>query len=243
MAKKEKALKPVQKKAVRTVKKTGGATPSTQASIPFSEIRDGIVIMRDGTLRSVILVSSLNFALKSEDEQKGIVQAYVSFLNTLDFELQIVIQSRRLNIEKYLGKLDTIARQQDNELLKKQTRSYRAFIQKLVQDSDIMDKKFFVVIPYSPFSKKRKNFFTRLQEGLSPASVVRLKQAKFDKFKEELERRLSNVLAGLEGIGLQTQVLDTQALIELYYNTYNPASIQTERLQDIRYMQVEQSVE
>ncbi len=243
MPRKEKAVKEVKKKPPRQLKKKGDATPSTQKSIPFAEIRDDVVIMKDGTLRSVILVSSLNFALKSEDEQQGVVNGYVSFLNSVDFELQIVIQSRKLNIEKYLNKLDALARQQDNELLRKQTKSYRMFIQKLVEEADIMDKKFFIVVPYSPFSKKKKNFFVRLQEVLSPASIVKLGQKKFDDYKIELGRRVQLVQSGLKSIGLETKILNTQALIELYYNTYNITTKQQGRVEDIDKMQVNREME
>lgn len=240
MAKKQKA--PAQK-SVRQVQKKNGQAPSTQQHIPFAEVRDDVIIMKDGTLRTVVLVSSLNFALKSEDEQKGIVQGYVSFLNSIDFELEIVIQSRKLNIEKYLGKLDTIMRQQTNELLRKQTASYRSFVSKLVEEADIMDKKFFVVIPFSPYGNKRKSFFSRLQEAISPASVVKLKQAKFEQYKEEMGRRVGLVLSGLRSVGLSTQILDTQALIELFYNTYNPSSTQKKRIENINDMQVDRSVQ
>lgn len=241
MGKREKELKEKKKKPLRKVKKRS-ALVSSQAHLPFAEIRDGIVIMKDGTLRIVILVSSLNFALKSEDEQKGIILGYVGFLNTIDFELQIVVQSRRLNIEKYLGKLDSLARQQDNELLRKQTISYRSYVEKLVKDADIMDKKFFVVAPFSPFSKKKKSFWTRLQEVVTPARQVRLSQAKFERYKIEMSRRINLVQSGLRSIGLQTAMLDTQALIELYYNVYNPASKQQKRVEDIEQMQVDQTL-
>ncbi len=241
MAKKKKntAQEP---KATRQVKKKNGQAPSTQQHIPFAEIRDDVIIMKDGTLRTVILVSSLNFALKSEDEQKGIIQGYVSFLNTIDFELEVVIQSRKLNIEKYLGKLDTIMRQQQNELLHKQTASYRAFVAKLVEEADIMDKKFFVVVPFSPYSNKRKSYWTRMREVLTPASVVKLKQEKFDEYREEMGRRVSLVMAGLRSIGLEVGVLDTQALIEVFYNTYNPQTKQQKRIENIQEMQVDRSI-
>lgn len=215
--------------------------PSTQQHIPFAEIRDNVIIMKDGTLRIVILVSSLNFALKSEDEQKGIVQGYVSFLNSIDFELQIVIQSRRLNIEKYLAKLDTLAKQQDNELLRKQTKAYRVFVERLVQQADIMDKKFYVVVPFSPFSDKRRSFWARVREVVSPASIVRIEEAQFQEYKIELMRRVGLVTSGLRSIGLQTNILDTQALIELFYNTYNPMSTQQKRIQNLDAMRVDRS--
>lgn len=227
-----------QKFRPRQPKKNVSKMPPTQLQIPFSEIRENIVIMRDGTLRQVLMVSSMNFALKSEEEQQGVIQAYMAFLNTLDFELQIVIQSRKLNVDKYLDKLAKVERQQDNELLRKQTRSYRSFVARLVTDANIMDKKFYVVVPYSPYSKKRKSYWTKFIEVFSPASSVKIKQEKMDKYKIELERRVNLVLAGLHAMGLDVEVLDTQGLIELYYNTYNPLTKQTRRIEDIDQMQV-----
>lgn len=243
MAKNQNEEKTKKKKPTRKVKAKGGNVPSTQQFLPFAEIRDGVVIMKDGTLRRVMLVSSINFSLKSEDEQKGIIQGYVSFLNTIDFELQIVIQSRKLNIEKYLDMLDSLARNQTNELLKKQTKSYRGFVEKMVEDADIMDKKFFVVVPYSPYSKKKKGFWVRLKEVLSSASAVRIQQSKFQQYEIELDRRVNRVAAGLSSIGLKSQVLDTQAIIELYYNTYNPVTKQQRRIEDVNNMQVDWTLE
>lgn len=227
------------KKPSRTLKMKNGEPPSTQKHMPFAEIRDGVVILKNGELRRVVLVSSLNFALKSEDEQKGIVQGYVQFLNTLDFELQIVMQSRTLNIEQYLDKLDTLARTQENELLKRQTISYRSFVGKLVEDAQIMDKKFFVVVPFAPDKKKKRTFWTRFKQVLSAADTIKIKDSQFDEYLLELNRRASSVIGGLKSIGLFTQVLDTQALIELYYNSYNPVTKQKQRVEDISQMQID----
>lgn len=232
------------KKGVRSIMRSNkpDANRSTQQYLPFREIRDGMVVMKDGTLRTVLMVSSLNFSLKSEDEQRGIIQGYVSFLNTIEYELQIVIQSRKLNIEKYLLELDGLARQQDNDLLRKQTLSYKSFIGKLVEEADIMDKRFFVVVPLAPNRKKRKSFWHRLQEVISPASVVKMDQAKMEKYIEEMDRRVGAVQNGLQSMSLQVQKLDTQALIELFYSTYNPATNQQNRIEDIDEMQVDRSV-
>ncbi len=227
----------------QSMRKKKPERPSSQKYIPFAEIRDNTVIMKDGHMRAVILVSSLNFALKSEDEQRGVIQGYVQFLNSLDFELQIVMQSRQLNIDKYLEKLDQLARQQDNELLRKQTGSYRSFIAKLVEDAKIMDKKFYVVVPYSPFSNKKKNFWNRFNEVLFPSTIIKMNQEKFDDYTMELQRRIGRVQGGLQGVGLKTQQLDTQALIELYYNTYNPISKAQRRVEDITSMQVDRTVQ
>lgn len=216
---------------------------SMQKHLPFSEIRGGTVIMKDGTLRRILMVSSVNFALKSEDEQNGIIQGYVQFLNGLEFELQIVIQSRKLNIENYLDKLTNLASGQNNQLLRQQTLAYRDFVETLVEDADIMDKKFFVVVPYSPFSKKRKSFFRSVQDFIVPARIVQLSQDRFKEYTVELDRRIGQVSSGLSGIGLAVQQLDTQALIELYYNTYNPVSKQQRRIEDIDKMQIDWTVE
>ena len=167
----------------------------------------------------------------------------MQFLNGLDFEIQIVMQSRQLNIDRYLEKLDNLAKQQDNELLRKQTGSYRSFVSKLVEDAKIMDKKFYVVVPYSPFSKKRKNFWNRFGEVLFPSSVIKMNQEKFAQYTLELDRRVAQVHSGLSSIGLKAQRLDTQALIELYYNTYNPISKQQRRIEDINSMQVDRTVQ
>lgn len=196
--------------------------PSTQHRLYIAEIKQDVVILKDGTLRGVLEVSSINFALKSEDEQQAIIQGYVSFLNTLDFEIQIVIQSRKLDIRKYLASLDEMAKQQTNELLRMQTVEYRQYIDELVTLSEIMEKRFLVVVPYSPFSKKRKSWFSRAQEVLFPTRVIKLADAKFTKYLKELDRRISIAAGGLTSIGLQVTQLDTQRLIELYYQLYNP---------------------
>lgn len=213
--------------------------PSTQSHLPIAEIKDGVVVLRDGTLRSVLLVSSINFALKSEDEQNAIVAAYVGFLNSLDFPLQIVIQSRQLQIQPYIDKLIQLEREQKNELLQIQIADYRAFIQELVDLGEIMTKRFYVVVPYDPLSNKKKGFFTRFREVLKPALTVRLKEERFRDRKGDLDLRVRQVVSGLESMGLTVVELDTQALIELYYSTYNPDIAFSEQLQKIEDIRVE----
>lgn len=209
--------------------------PSTQKYLDIQEIRDDIIILKDGTIRALLLVSSLNFSLKSYDEQEAIIQGYVQFLNSLNFPLQIVIQSRKLDIDEYLARIKTVEKNQKNELLKIQTADYRRFITELVKIGEIMSKKFFVAVPYSPFTRKSKGkgFFTRFQEALAPTAIVRLQQKKFDKFKTELERRVSFVIDGLNSIGLKSVWLDTQSLIELFYNIYNPTTYDQQKMTEI----------
>lgn len=195
--------------------------------------------MGDGTLRAVLAVSSINFALKSEDEQRALVSAYVQFLNALDYQLQIVVHSRKLDIKPYLTKLQTLEGQQENELLKAQMADYRSFIAELVQLGEIMTKSFYVVIPYSPFTDKKKSFYARSKELFSPARLVQIKESKFQEYHRELMQRIGHVQGALNSIGLQSALLNTQALIELFYQLYNPVTAPNEPLQEMERYDVE----
>jgi len=221
------------------VKKQKKVLPSTQANLPIAEIKDDVVVLKDGTLRAVLLTSSVNFSLKSEDEQNALISSYVSFLNSLDFPFQIVIQSRKLQIKPYIDNLRNLEKQQPNELLRVQIADYRSFVEELVEIGQIMAKHFYVVVPFDPLSNKRKIFFARFKEVITPALTVRLKEERFQKRKADMEVRLRQVVQGLDGMGLQVVQLDTQALIELYYSTYNPDIAFSEQLQSIDKLQIE----
>lgn len=215
--------------------------PPTQRYLDIAEIREDVVIMKDGTLRAVLLVSSINFALKSEDEQQATVQGYMQFLNGLEHPIQVVIQSRRMNIDGYIQTLKKQEEAIQNELLKAQIRDYMSFVTELVELGEIMQKQFFVVVPYDPSEtgEKRKSFMTRLQASLSPAKVLKLNAKQFNDRKSILTQRVANVSAGLQSMGLQVAMLDTQGLIELYYTCYNPQVLDTQKLTDINKLQVE----
>lgn len=222
-------------------KQLAGSKPaaSTEQYLDIAEIRDDVVILKDGTLRAVVLVSSINFALKSEDEQTAVVSSYVSFLNSLDFPLQVVIQSRKLNIDAYLDRLKESERTQRNELLRTQIADYRQFVRELIELGQIMSKRFFVVVQYSPSSNKAKSWWTRFQEVLSPAKSVHAKEAQFRDRRRSLDGRMSLVLGGLGGMGLAVTQLDTQGLVELYYTVYNPDIFLSEKLVSTDLLQVE----
>lgn len=214
--------------------------PSTQAHLPIAEIKEGTVIMKDGTLRKVLLTSSINFSLKSEDEQNALISSYVGFLNSIDFPLQILVQSRKLQMAPYLEKLIELERSQKNELLRIQIADYRSFISELVDIGQIMTKRFYVVVPYDPLSNRKKSFWSRFQEVLKPVTAIRIKDKRFQDRKRELDLRVRNVIGGLESMGLQVAPLDTQSLIELYYNTYNPEISFSEQLENVSRLQVEE---
>ncbi len=220
-------------------KKKKSIVPS-QHHLLIAEIKNDTVVMKDGTLRATLLISSINFALKNEDEQNAIISAYVSFLNSLDFPLQIVIQSRKLYIKPYLDKLVEQERNQTNDLLRAQIADYRSFVTELISLGEIMSKQFYVVVPYDPLSNKQKSFFSRLSELVSPAASVKLKGERFMERKYDLDLRVRQVESGLSSMGLSVVRLDTQALIELYYSTYNPDIALAEHLPAMDDMQIEQ---
>ena len=213
--------------------------PSTQKHLDISEIRNDCIVLKNGTLCAVLLAPSINFALKSEDEQKAVIQNYVRFLNTLSGPLQIVIQSRPFNIKPYLAHLDELRKAQRNELLKSQMADYSDFIKELVQLGEIMTRRFYIVIPYNPLGDKKRGFFSRVSSVFSAAAIIKIKKEQFDKYREALFRRVDNVMSALKSMGLKPAPLDTQSLIELFYNTYNPAEVETQKLAELKELRVE----
>lgn len=213
---------------------------STQQYLNIAEIKDNTVVMKDGTLRAVLLVSSINFALKSEDEQNAVIDSYVRFLNNISFSMQIMIQSRELDIENYLEYLKVKEKEQTNKLLKVQTADYIEYIKELTSLGKIMNKRFYVVVPYNPLSDKHKNFFSLVSESLKPATIIKLKEKTFKGYQEMLERRVDSVAGGLESLGVAIARLDTQSLIELYYKTYNPETSPNQELVELDKIRVEQ---
>ena len=209
---------------------------STQQYLDIAEIRDDLVILKDGSIRAVLLASSINFALKSEDEQNALVAGYISLLNSLDFSLQIVVQSRRLNIDKYLEDLKQKQQEQANELLRTQIAEYHDFVKQLITLGDIMGKRFYIVIPYKPGKDAKRGFLSQISTVFSPAKVIALSDKMFAQYKEKLQTRTNTVVSALSGIGVTAMPLNTQNLIELYYSSYNPELAQTEKLPDEKQM-------
>lgn len=220
-------------------RKATKATPSTQKYLQISEIKDDVVIMKDGSLRAVLLVSSINFALKSDDEQNAIISAYVSFLNAIDSPLQILIQSRQLDLEQYLNYIKDAELHQANDLLKIQMTEYRQYVTELVQLGNIMTKRFYVIVPFDPFHSKGRSFWKRAGDVVSPTGVVNLNQRIFVSRQKELFVVVDKILSGLASMGLRAQILDTQSLIELFYNTYNPTVARNEKLEDVNKLMME----
>ncbi len=215
------------------------AGPATQRYLDIAEIREDMVILKDGTVRAVLIVSSINFALKSEDEQQALIQAYMQFLNGLDHPLQVVIQSRKMNIDNYLNALQEQYRTQTNELLRTQIQDYIAFVRQLVELGQIMSKRFFVTIPYDPLTDKQRGFLYRLTSAITPISVLKLKGKQYEDRKRELGKRVEYIRGHLASMGLNAQRLDTQGLIELYYRVYNPEVAEVQSAADLNKLQIE----
>ena len=187
-------------------------------------------------MRAILQVSSINFNLKSEQEQNAIIYAYQGFLNTLDFPIQIVIRSRKLDIDTYLDKLNEKRDKQTNMLLQRQTFEYIEYIKKLVEYADIMEKNFYVVIPIDPFRIQSMTVFQKFWQYLHPydnIEQIRQRHREFDDLKKKLTMRINLVKAGLENCNLRTAQLNTQQLVELFYQVYNPVTSRNEKLNDL----------
>ncbi len=200
---------------------------STQSTLQLSEIRDGMVIMNDGSFRAVIACKSINFDLMSDREREGVEYSYQNFLNSLNFPVQILIRSQRVDIGPYIDKLIGIRRSQDNMLLGVLMDDYINFIDALSQEANIMEKSFYIVIPYFPkgdavnFVEQGKGFFGKLF-ARPKNTITHIDAGTYQKAKDEIKNRTDSVMAGLFQLGVQSMQLDTKSLGELYYNYYNP---------------------
>lgn len=206
-----------------TNNKKKSAAASTQKYVDVDRVQDGVVVLKNGGLRAVLLVSSLNFDLKSGEEQDAIIMQYQNFLNSLDFPVQTIIHSRRFNIEPYLEMLKAKEADQNNELLRMQISEYQNFIKNLTEVSDIMSKYFYVIVPFAAVEDKHSGFFERIGNVLSPKQAIQEKRELFETYKNQLWQRVDHVSIGLSSTGVKVAPLNTEEIIELLYNTYNPS--------------------
>lgn len=195
------------------------ARKSTQDFVPIREVRDGVVVMKDGSLRAVLLASSLNFALKSDDEQTAFILQFQNFLNSLDFSVQIFIQSRMLDIRPYIATLEASYKEQLDDLMRVQIREYIEFVKSFTEAANIMTKNFFVVVPYSASvvqSSGKRSFFSRRKRSNAEVNKT------FEEAATQLEQRIGIVQQGLVRTGVRTVQLGTEEAIELLYKMFNP---------------------
>lgn len=213
--------------AAQQARQTTKNPNSTQSTLQLSEVRDNMVIMIDGSMRAVVACKSINFDLMSDREREGVEYSYQNFLNSLNFPVQILIRSQRVDIGPYLDKLVQTRRSQDNMLLGVLMDDYINYIDVLSQEANIMEKTFYIVVPYFPAGdaanllEQGKGFFGKLF-AKPKNTVTRIDTATYQKAKDEIKNRVDNVVAGMFQIGVQSVQLDTKSLGELYYNFYNP---------------------
>jgi len=206
------------------------AAPSTQQLVSIGGIRDNVVLLKDGSIRAIIEVSAINFELRSEDEQIAIIQNFQRFINSIDFPLQICLLSRRLYIDDYLKLATEASGQLDNELLRIQSSEYIKFIKELSSLTNIMSKKFYIVVPFYIFESPTKTGLFQSFKSVvgSSGGAQQLSDEKFAVYQNQLMQRAELVFGGLVGLGLRTRLLEKDELVKMFYDLYNPAIRTTE---------------
>ncbi len=199
---------------------------ATQDFVPIKEIRDGIVILKDGSMRAVVMASSINFALKSTDEQQGVIMQFQNFLNGLDFSVQISIQSRELDIRPYISMLEGRYKNETGDLMKIQIKEYIQFIKNFVDQTSIMTKTFFVVIPFSPTTIGASSNPLDQIMGKQQSGNGASKNNHFEENRTQLEQRIGTVSQGLSRCGIRTVQLGTEEIVELFYKIFNPGDME-----------------
>lgn len=205
--------------------------PATQDFVAIDEIRDGIAVLKNGGLRAVLMCGSRNLELESIDSQGAIIAAYADFLNSFDWSLQIVIHSRRLDIGPYLALLEEKLKTQTNELLKIQTAEYIEFIRSFVSLSDIMTKKFYVIIPYDQLLPAGGGPLGSIGSLFGKAPQTMMTEEKFNELKNQLQQRVEHIILALAHVGIKAVQLQTDEMIELFYNLYNPEELEKKGIQ------------
>jgi len=233
------------KKKPDTVRsRKSGLASSTQRFLPVAEIRNNTILLKNGGMRAVLAIEALNFNLKSEVEQQGIIAGYGAFLNTITFPLQIVVRSTRTNIDEYLSQVRTIGEKHENELLRQQTLNYASFMQKLIEVADIMQKRFYVIVPVDR-SVRKHTIMEQFFEWLHPddtASHATARSKEFALGSKQLTERVELVSSGLTNVGLHVKRLSTRDLIELLYQIYNPKTAQNQKLpKDVDQLKLEKN--
>lgn len=208
------------KNSMAAIKPTG----ATQQFVPVKEIRNGVIVLKDGGYRGVLICSSINFGLKSADEQHAIILGFQNFLNTLDFSIQIVVNSRKMDLRPYLALLEDKAVEQKTELMRIQLREYVEFIRSFADQANIMTKSFYIVVSYAPHSSTANALSFLRHESVSVKNASA--ETSFEEDRAQLEQRLALVVGGLAGTGVRAVPLGTEEVIELLYRSFNPGELE-----------------
>lgn len=211
---------------------------STLAFVEVAEIRDSVLVLREGQYRAIIGVSSANFALKSTQEQEIIIGSFQGVLNSIDFPIQILVQSRRLDLNPYIEKLQTLEDKQQNDLLRVKMQEYIEYIKQMSREVNIMDKNFYIIVGYEAVTLKQ-GVFGRFLRSLNPTRVIKQKQEDFIKNRKLLMSRIEQVASRMGSLDLKTSLLNTEQLITLMYNSYNPDTSESIRLGEVANLDIE----
>ena len=217
---------------------------STQRYLQFSEVHDDTLVLKNGGLRAILEIQSVNFNLKSTVEQEALISSYQGFLNALNFPVQIQIRSRKLDIDAYIADLKNRQGKIDNDLLREQMVGYTDFIQRLVEYSDIMEKKFFVIVPLDPIRSQKRSAWTSFLQYIKPEDTVAnimTRKREFKNLKKELDARVNTVKTALENCGLGVTPLKTEQIIQMFYQAYNPDLARTQKFSDAEKMSIGES--
>lgn len=216
-----------------------GAGSSLQEKMDIAEIKEDVVVLKDGSLRAVVAVSAINMDLKSEEEQQAIIYNFQQFLTTFDFSFQVVVSSRKFNINPYVNQLKRKIRLEENVLLKNQIKDYVDFIEELVGLSNVMSKMFYIVIPFYIVESKNQGFFKKVFSVANKQKALYQDHESFETYKNQLFQRAEQVSSYLSSMGLSGVMLQTEELIELYYNSYNPSEFEYIDLENISSLDLE----
>lgn len=213
-------------------------TSSVLNFVEVAEIRDKSILLREGQMRAVVMVSSANFALKSLDEQDSIIRNFQGFLNSLSFPIQILVQSRKLDLTNYIEKLRGLEEKQTNDLLRVKMQEYIEYIDQMLNEINIMNKDFFVIVGHNPITLQ-EGLFGKFMRSLNPANYIKQKEEDFQKNKKILQSKAEQILSSLGSLDLRAKILNTEELIALLYNSYNPDAAESIKIQDISSIDID----
>jgi hypothetical protein len=212
---------------------------STLAFVEVGEVRDSVLILREGQMRAILAVSSANFALKSNQEQESIINNFQGILNSIEFSFQILVQSRRLDLNPYLEKLKQLEDNQVNDMLRLKMQEYIEYIKQMSQEVNIMDKNFYIIVGYDPITLKQ-GIFGRFLRALNPTKFIKQKQDEFINNKKILMSRVEQIMSRMGALDLKIEQINTEQIIALMYNSYNPDTTESIRLSDVSALEIEQ---
>ncbi len=206
---------------------------STQVYLEIDIIRDGVIVLKNGDFRSIIEVGGVNFFLRSQEEQDSLIMRFQDFLNTIEFPIQIVVQSRFLDLDFYISELRGRINKQTNELMKEQTEQYTMFVEQIVEQINVMEKRFFIVVPWNVNKISSSSFVDKIMGWIDPTRPIIRYESQFEKNKLQLMQRVDVVSAAASSLGVSVNILNTQQIIDLFYKNYNPNSSQKAKIKNV----------